>query len=196
MRDAAAAGAATRLHFAREKGNARLTSRTPLAPDQKRHGTAKSHARQRAPVPPARRTATRTAENAIPQTGGAAKKPQIPAFRAENGPPDTQPENSERGDHNSPPDEKPQTPDGPKRGDPNSNPALALLNTHPKECIYKCIVYQLSTRSAWAGEKYLQYQKPVLDEKSKIRSPRVSNEQLTKRPETTGGEYHPHREAA
>jgi hypothetical protein len=45
----------------------------------------------------------RNAEKAIPKTGRAAKRPQIPAFRAENGPPDTQPENPEGGDHNSNP---------------------------------------------------------------------------------------------
>ena len=106
MRNAVAAGAATRLHFAREKGNARLTSRTPLAPDQKRHGTAKSHAGPRAPVPPARRTATRTAENAIPQTGGAAKKPQIPAYGEKNRPRGSEPENPQNATTNAPPDVK------------------------------------------------------------------------------------------
>jgi hypothetical protein len=92
MRDAAAAGAATRLHFAREKGNARLTSRTPLAPDRKRPGTAKSHAGPRGPVPPARRTASRNAEKAIRKTGRAEKRPQISAFHAENGPPAKEPQ--------------------------------------------------------------------------------------------------------
>jgi hypothetical protein len=45
----------------------------------------------------------RNAEKAIPKTGRAAKRPQIPAFRAENGPPDTQPEIPENDTENSNP---------------------------------------------------------------------------------------------
>jgi hypothetical protein len=37
----------------------------------------------------------RNAEKAIRKTGRATKRPQNTAFREENGPPDTQPENSE-----------------------------------------------------------------------------------------------------
>jgi hypothetical protein len=54
-------------------------------------------------VPPARRTATRNAENAFPQTGRAAKKPQIAPFRAEDGPPAKRPEIPENDPENAPP---------------------------------------------------------------------------------------------
>jgi hypothetical protein len=55
-------------------------------------------------APPGRKSQeSRNAEKAVTTTGRTAKKPQIPAFRAENGPPDTQPENPEGGDHNSNP---------------------------------------------------------------------------------------------
>ena len=49
---------------------------------------------------------TRKAEKALTKTRREAKTPQIPAFREKNGPPDTQPENFENGNQNSPPDEK------------------------------------------------------------------------------------------
>jgi hypothetical protein len=51
---------------------------------------------------------TRNAEKAVTTTGRAAKRPQIAALREKNGPPDTQPENFEGGDHNAPPDQKSQ----------------------------------------------------------------------------------------
>jgi hypothetical protein len=106
MRRAVAAGASTRLHFPREKGAARLTSRTPLAPDRKRPGTAKSHAGQGGPVPPACRTATRNAVKATRKTGGAAQTPQIPAYGEENGPPAKRPDVPENGGQTAPPDAK------------------------------------------------------------------------------------------
>ena len=48
----------------------------------------------------------RNAEKAVTTNGRAAKRPQIPAFREKNGPPNTQPENPEGGDQNAPPDGK------------------------------------------------------------------------------------------
>jgi uncharacterized surface anchored protein len=54
-------------------------------------------------VPPTRRTESRNAEKAVTTTSRNAKTPQIPAFRAENGPPDTQPENPENDTENSNP---------------------------------------------------------------------------------------------
>jgi len=58
-------------------------------------------------VPPGRKLhEIRNAEKAVAKTGRAAKRPQIPAFRAENGPPDTQPENFENGGQNTPPGRK------------------------------------------------------------------------------------------
>jgi hypothetical protein len=55
-------------------------------------------------TPPGRKLhENRNAEKAIPKTVRAAKRPQIQAFRAENGPPDTQPENFENDTENSNP---------------------------------------------------------------------------------------------
>jgi hypothetical protein len=74
----------------------------------------------------------RNAEKAVAKTGRAAKRPQIPASDAKNRPRGTQPEISENGGQNSPPDGKLQTPEGRRSGGPNSSPALALLNAyHP-----------------------------------------------------------------
>jgi hypothetical protein len=75
----------------------------------------------------------RNAEKAIRKTRRASKRPQIPASGAKNRPRSPQPENFENDTENSPPDEKPQTPEGRKSAGPNPNPALALLNAHPRK---------------------------------------------------------------
>jgi hypothetical protein len=59
-----------------------------------------------------------------------ARISQIPAYRDEHSPRGTEPEISENGGQNAPPDGKPQTPEGRKSGDQNSNPDAVLLNAY------------------------------------------------------------------
>jgi len=75
----------------------------------------------------------RKAEKAMAKTGREAKKPQIPASGAENRPRHKKRQIPGNGGQNASPDGRSETPESPKGGDPNSNPALALVNTYPRK---------------------------------------------------------------
>ena len=97
----------------------------------------------------------RNAEKAIRKTRRASKRPQIPASGAKNRPRSPQPENFENDTEKSPPDEKPQTPEGRTSADPNSNPALALVNAHPRKFAHGGLV--AATWKYYKGRKLGPY---------------------------------------